>query len=114
MVIVVVLTFIVLCVLCKQVAWSDLSYEHCGSWGQLTWLCKDNEEDKASISKIGRSTSIPGWATLHSNDKQLEHQTNIDALTKELQVSTAQKNSADQLTWIDKLKKQADSQDMKI
>jgi positive regulator of sigma E activity len=32
MVIVVVLTFIVLCVLCKQVAWSDLSYEHCGSW----------------------------------------------------------------------------------
>ena len=41
-----------------------------------------------------------------------QHQASVDALTKEL--STARKNSADQLTRIDKLKKQADAQDTKI
>ena len=40
-----------------------------------------------------------------------QHQANVDALTKEL--STARKNSADQLTRIDKLKKQVDVQDTK-
>jgi hypothetical protein len=41
-----------------------------------------------------------------------QHQASIDALTKEL--STARKNNADQLTRIDKLKKQVDAQDTKI
>ncbi|KAI9457072.1 hypothetical protein BJY52DRAFT_1120657 [Lactarius psammicola] len=48
---------------------------------------------------------------VHADGKK-QHQANVDALTKEL--STVRKNNADQLTRIDKLKKQVDVQDTKI
>ncbi|KAF8264585.1 hypothetical protein EI94DRAFT_1738064 [Lactarius quietus] len=48
---------------------------------------------------------------VHTDGKK-QHQANVDALTKEL--STTRKNSADQLSRIDKLKKQADAQDTKL
>lgn len=48
---------------------------------------------------------------VHADGKK-QHQVNIDTLTKEL--STVRKNSADQLTRVDKLKKQVDVQDTKI
>ncbi|KAI9442633.1 hypothetical protein H4582DRAFT_2203199, partial [Lactarius indigo] len=48
---------------------------------------------------------------VHADGKK-QHQANVDALTKEL--STVRKTSTDQLTRIDKLKKQVDAQDTKI
>lgn len=48
---------------------------------------------------------------VHADGKK-QYQANVDTLTKEL--STVRKNGADQLTRIDKLKKQVDAQDTRI